>query len=145
MFKKTYYLLMLLFTMSLLGCTKDEDEILTSPTLPLQASQVMPATSSKGTGSLSAKFNKGTKILNYTVTWADLSGSHEGVRLYTGARKLNGPAVRTLATNGNMTGSLTESWTVPDSLISRLEQGLIYVSIQTAQFPNGEIRGQLEF
>lgn len=145
MLRKLIYLLLFFTTIGIIACTKDEDEILDSGSLPLQANQVMPPSGSTATGAVTVKLNKGTKIMNYTINWADLSGGHEGIKFHVGSRKVNGPIVKTVATNGSATGSITETWNVPDSLISRIEQGLLYVDIQTATFPNGELRGQVEF
>jgi|GEM_PF-2066970 hypothetical protein len=145
MLRNVFYLLLFFTTIGIIACTKDEDEILESGSLPLQASQVMPATGSNATGVVTVKLNKGTKVMNYTISWADLSGEHEGIKFHIGARKVNGPIVKTVATNGAATGSITETWNVPDSLVNRIEQGLLYIDVQTTNFPNGEIRGQIEF
>lgn len=143
--KNALYLLLFLLSVSVVSCVKDENEVLEASGLPISADQEVSASNSNATGAVSAKFNKLTKVMNYTVTWAELSGPHTGIRLYTGARNVDGEVVRTIATTGNATGSITENWNVPDHLLSKVEQGLIYVNIQTAQHPGGEIRGQIEF
>ena len=129
----------------MVSCGKDEDEILEANSLPIRGTQQVPTNNSNATGTIDAKFNKSTNVLSYTVTWSNLSGAHEGMHFHKGARGVNGSVVKNIQSSGSATGSITESWTVPDSLATSLEQNGLYVNIHSAAFPNGEIRGQVEF
>lgn len=142
---RSLYLLLFLASVSIVSCVKDENELLEANGLVISANQEVNENTSTATGSITAKFNKSTNVMNYTVTWSGLSGNHTGIKLYAGARKAVGEVVRTIATSGNPSGSLTENWNVPAEIVSKLEQGLIYVNITTTQYPDGEIRGQIEF
>jgi len=145
MFKSKIFIFLAFLSFAVVSCTKDEDEIIEASSLPMKGTQSVPTNSSSATGVISAKFNKSTGILDYTVTWSGLTGGYNGMHFHKAARNNNGPVVKNISTTGSATGSITESWTVPDSLFTRLEQGGMYINIHTEAFPDGEIRGQIEF
>ncbi|MCO6460517.1 MAG: CHRD domain-containing protein [Saprospiraceae bacterium] len=145
MSKNKVLLLFLLLSFSIISCTPDAEEILEANNLPMKGTQVVPSNNSSATGTITAKYNKATRVLDYTVTWTGLSSDLNGMRFYKGSRNTNGPAVKNIQSSGSTTGSITESWTVPDSLGTTLEQNGLYINIQTENYPNGEIRGQLDF
>ena len=74
-----------------------------------------------------------------------LTGPVVGMHFHKAARGSNGPVVKNIQSSGSATGSVTQSWTVPDSLQTTLEQGGLYVNIHTDGYPDGEVRGQVEF
>lgn len=129
----------------MISCKDDEDEILEANSLPVRGTQQVPTNNSTATGTIDAKFNKSTNVLSYTVTWNNLTGAHEGMHFHKGARGANGGVVKNIQSSGSATGSITESWTVPDSLQTTLEQNGLYINIHTDAYPGGEIRGQIEF
>ena len=145
MFKSKIFLFLALFSFAIISCTDDEDEVLEANALPVRSSQQVPVNNSTATGTIDAKFNKSTSVLTYTVSWANLTGVHQGMHFHKGARGANGPVVKNIQSSGSATGSITESWTVPDSLQTTLEQNGLYVNIHSTDYPNGEIRGQVEF
>ncbi len=75
---------------------------------------------------------------------ANISAAH----FHLGPRCQNGPIVRTIAINF-ADGSAVGVWSSSDpqpltpQLVQELKRGNIYVNIHTAQFPAGEIRGQI--
>lgn len=130
---------------AVVSCTPDEDEIIEASSLPMKGSQSVPSNNSTSTGTISAKFNKSTGVLDYTVAWNGLTGGYTGMHFHKAARNNNGPITKNISASGSATGSITESWTVPDSLFTKLEQGGLYINIHTEAYPDGEIRGQIEF
>ena len=145
MLKNKVYLFLILIALGIVSCTPDAEEVLEATNLPMKGTQVVPSNNSTATGSITAKYSKSTKVLSYTVTWSGLSSPLNGMRFYKGARNTNGPAVKNIQSSGSATGSITETWTVPDSLSTTLEQNGLYINLQTDNFPNGDIRGQLDF
>lgn len=145
MFKNKFLILFTLFSIAIVSCTPDAEEVLEANNLPMKDTQVVPSNESNGAGTITGKYSKSTKVFTYTVTWTGLSSPLNGMRFYKGARGVNGPAVKNIQSSGSAAGSITESWTVPDSLRTTLEQGGLYINIQTDNYPNGEIRGQVEF
>lgn len=145
MFKSKIFIFLGLLSIAMVSCGKDEDEILEANSLPVRGTQQIPSNNSAAIGTIDAKFNKSTNELTYTVTWSNLSGAHEGMHFHKGARGVNGSVVKNIQSSGSATGSITESWTVPDSLQTTLEQNGLYINIHTSAYPNGEIRGQIDF
>ncbi len=145
MFKTKLLIFLAFFSIAIISCTPDTEEVLEANNLPMKGTQVVPSNNSNGAGTVTGKYSKATKVFTYTVTWTGLSSPLNGMRFYKGARGVNGPAVKNIQSSGSTAGSLTESWTVPDSLRTTLEQGGLYINIQTDNYPNGEIRGQVEF
>ncbi len=145
MFKSKIFIFLGLLSIAMASCGKDDDEVLEANSLPVRGTQQVPSNNSNATGTIDAKFNKSTNVLTYTVTWNNLSGSHGGMHFHKGARGVNGGVVRLIQSSGSATGSISESWTVPDSLQTTLEQNGLYVNIHTDAYPGGEIRGQLDF
>lgn len=145
MFKNKVFIFLSLFSLAIVSCTPDEDEIIEASSLPMKGTQSVPSNNSSATGVIAAKFNKSTGVLDYTVTWNGLSGPLNGMHFHKAARNSNGPVVKNIQSSGSPTGSITESWTVPDSLHTILEQGGLYINIHTESYPDGEIRGQIEF
>ena len=145
MFKSKVFIFLSLMSFAMVSCTPDADEILEATSLPMKGTQSVPTNTSTGTGIINAKFNKSTGILDYTVTWNALTGPVVGMHFHKAARGSNGPVVKNIQSSGSATGSVTQSWTVPDSLQTTLEQGGLYVNIHTVGYPDGEVRGQVEF
>ena len=99
------------------------------------------ANTGTGTGTISGDYDSLTKALNYTITWADLSGPvtamhfHEGILGNTG-----GPEVF-------ITGPFSSPQAGSDILNATQEADLLaggwYVNVHTGDFVSGEIRGQV--
>ena len=100
----------------------------------------MPANASAATGTFVAAYNKDTKILKYTITYAGITPTawhiHKGAATATGAVVFNfGTTFSTPYVN--QTVALTTDQETD------LLAGNYYVNIHSALFAAGEIRGQL--
>ena len=108
----------------------------------LDGASESPATTSKGTGKATLKFDDATKKLTYTITYTGLSGDAV-------AAHFHGPA--DAGANGGVELPITVGpspikgeATLDDAKAADLSAGKWYVNIHTAANPMGEIRGQVE-
>ncbi len=119
------------------GATSQVDSF----TASLTGAEQTPPTASAARASGAATLNRGTRLLQATVTTSGLSGA--SVHIHEGARGINGPIVLSLmespAGSGQWSGQSVLSSTQVDTLLA----GDMYFDVHTAAFPNGEIRGQL--
>lgn len=109
-------------------------------------SQVVPAVSGDGSGTITGTYNPNTRMLNYTNTWTGLSGAPNGGGFYYGATGVNGTSVGspwtydgTATGTGTYTGSMQLTQAQADQLIA----GDWYYGYNTATNTNGEVRGQI--
>lgn len=101
-------------------------------------------TASSAIGSVAGNFNPSTKVFNYTITFAGLTGNASAGHLHFGDAKHSGPVTVPFsnipaATKGTLMGSTTLTQMQADSLLA----GRIYTNIHTAANPSGEIRANL--
>ena len=124
----------------------------------MTGAQSVPVSNSTATGTLSVKYDKRTRILEYTISWTGLPSNPTNMGIYgpapVGYPALN-PATGSLAsalvsisvsgqgTSGTISGSV-----IVDN-VKLKEQDLLnyfyYVRISTAAYPVGAIRGQIKF
>ena len=109
----------------------------------LDIAQVTPAPTGAGAGA-SGKFTATLEgsILRYTLSFKGLSGIASSAEIRTGARKVAGPIAQPLCVPCFFP---PETGVVPltAAQIAALRAGRLYVSVETAADPDGEIRGQL--
>ncbi|NLR58148.1 CHRD domain-containing protein [Chitinophaga polysaccharea] len=111
----------------------------------LTGAQETPANSSTGTGTLTGTYDPATYKLSFTLSWSKISGVPTGMHFHgPGAAGVAAPVVFAItgfpsAVTGTVSGTVTLSAGQAGDLLS----GRWYVNIHTANFPNGEIRGQL--
>ena len=140
---------LLMSAMMWTSCDKDDDDTVTS-TNSMSGSQEVPAVTTSATGSINVTYNKKSKELSYTATWANLSGPATAMHFH-------GPAVAGVSAGvligitgfpAAASGSVTGTITVPNTgviLEADLLAGKWYFNIHTAANPPGEIRGQITF
>jgi hypothetical protein len=133
-----------------MSCDDDDDNNATGKNYNItgnaNGTQVIPAISGTGTGTMTGTYNPNTRVLNYTNSWAGLSGAPTGGGFYSGASGMNGAAVGTpWAYNGSTTatGSSSGNLTLTESQEQQLLGGNMYYGYNTATNTNGEIRGQI--
>jgi hypothetical protein len=96
---------------------------------------------SAGSGQLDATFNKETNTLNWTVTYAGMTGP-------VTAGHFHGPAMAgenagvALGFKGDTASPITGSAVLTPAQMNDLMAGKWYVNLHTAANPKGEIRGQ---
>ena len=107
----------------------------------MTAAYEVPATASRGVGTIVAVVYPSTRAMTYTAEYKDLTGP-------AAAAHFHGPAapganaavvVPSVVTPATIKGGVTLT---PDQL-AQLQAGQWYYNIHTAANPGGEIRGQL--
>jgi len=154
----------LLFTVLLAtSCEKDDldpkaDYAKTA--IPMTGAQVVPASTSPGTGSLDVSYSIKNKILSYTFTWSGLRDTITGVAIHGPAPTGYASATIKQALPGFGSDLKANQATYPfqggkytgtvviDNVVLK-EQDLLnhlyYLNIRTKAGPAGEIRGQIRF
>lgn len=101
-----------------------------------------PENVGNGTGTISGDFNDVTNILNYSITWQNLTSAVTNMHFHVGE-----PGVA-----GGVDLGIPSPWSSPETgsgivlngtQVSNLLAGLWYVNVHTANFGAGEIRGQV--
>jgi hypothetical protein len=146
--------LVLLLAMTFVACDKDDDDddeqtVFTKNNLAIGGDQEVPAKTTNATGSMNVSYDKSTKVLVLSATWANLSGDPTMAHIHGTAPRGENAGVKVDLHDHVMSasGSFNHTFNVDgvslkeDSLLA----GFYYVNIHTAQNPGGEIRGQIEF
>ncbi|MFZ4619575.1 MAG: CHRD domain-containing protein [Bacteroidota bacterium] len=85
--------------------------------------------------------NQSKTSIHYDVSVSGLSGAVTSARVHVGPPGLTGPVMYTLSSSG--ADAFSGDWLIPDSLIDEFTSGNLYVNVNTAAHPTGEIRGQI--
>jgi hypothetical protein len=106
----------------------------------LKGAAEVPPTDSAGTATAQVVVDTETKKLNWTVTYAGLTGDAKAAHFHGPAGPgENAPPVIDISDKiQNGSAALT------DQQLADLQAGKWYINIHTAKFPDGEIRGQVE-
>ena len=102
----------------------------------------VPPVSGAATGSVETSYNLDTHVLQWTVTYASLSGPATGGHFHGPAMPgTNAPVV--LPFKGSLASPITGNAVLTPAQASDLLAGRWYVNLHTAANPGGEIRGQV--
>ena len=129
------------------SCDKDDDIDDQTYTISGNASgsQVNPTTTSTATGTMTGSYNARTNVLQYNVSWSNLSTTAGLVQVYGPASVgVNGSllfplTITTPGVNGSASGNITLTATQEAALVANS----IYYTVSSTTYPSGEIRGQI--
>jgi hypothetical protein len=108
----------------------------------MYGSEQVPAVRTQAWGFVRWFFNEQKTEADYTVDVKGLSGSIvAGADIHRGARGVNGPVIRKLADGGFIVTSGHMRFSTAD--LNEMAAGNWYVSLKSAEFPKGELRGQI--
>ena len=108
----------------------------------LRPANEVPPAASNATGQVNAVLTKDTNVLRWQLTYSGLSGPAT-------AGHFHGPAMAganagvAVPFTGVVTSPMSGQATLTAAQVADLLDGKWYANIHTAQFPGGEIRGQL--
>ena len=108
----------------------------------LKASSEVPPNDSKGTGTLDAAYDTTSKKLNWTITYAGLTGPATAAHFHgPAAAGANAPPAVPLA--GKLESPIKGDATLTEAQLTDLQAGRWYLNIHTAAHKDGELRGQV--
>src|SRR3954451_21848565 len=107
----------------------------------LKGSNEVPPNTSPASGTAQVTLNTDTKVVNWTVTYKDLTGSAVGAHFHGPAEsgKNAGIVVPFKTVQSPIEGTATLS----DAQVADLLAGKWYANIHTAANPGGELRGNM--
>lgn len=107
----------------------------------LKGSNEVPPNTSSGSGKAEAAFDTDTKVLTYTVTYANLTGPALGAHFHgpSEAGKNAGIALPFKSAQSPIQGTAT----LTEAQAADLLAGKWYANVHTAANPGGELRGQM--
>lgn len=134
------------------SCTNDHtpNDIVKRLALPISPDQEVPVKVSQGSGMADVYYNKVTHMLNFTLTWKNISDIPTGAHIHGPAGRGTNAGVKfdffssfPKTTSGTFSSEVLVDGTKIDE--SQLLSGMYYFNIHTSVNPGGEIRGQIEF
>jgi hypothetical protein len=109
----------------------------------LTAGAEVPPNDSAATGTLEGTLDTDSKVLKYTVTYEGLTGPATGAHFH-GPADATATAPPVVPVPEDMLASPIEGEaTLTEDQIAEVQNHMWYFNIHTAQYPDGEIRGQL--
>jgi CHRD domain len=128
----------------------------------LSGFQEVPALVTEGSGKFKAKINKSANTIDFVLRYEDLPTPPNRAHIHLEQRSNNGPIVVDLCGDtkpacppspGTVRGTITQADIKPQPqqgvttmahLITAIRGGITYANVHTAQYPGGEIRGQIK-
>lgn len=112
-------------------------------TAELTGAAEVPANDSSGTGNLEATYDTETMMLTWTVTYEGLTGDATAAHFHGPAAEGEnaGPVV---PIEGDLASPIEGSATLTEEQATQLQEGMWYFNLHTAQYPDGELRGQVK-
>jgi hypothetical protein len=122
------------------SCKKDSNDETVTFLATINGASEVPATNSTATGSATLTYNKTTKVFNIVVNYSGVNATAS--HIHKGATTESGGVI--FGFNAPLTSPINYTSPALDATQEAdLLANLYYVNIHSAQFPGGEIRGQL--
>ncbi len=110
----------------------------------LSGASEVPANASTATGSVTGTFDPVSNLITVNVTFNGLSAAATAAHIHSAAVGVNGAViVGFTGFPSAVSGTYSNSFTLTAPQATALASGGLYVNIHNANFPGGEIRGQL--
>ncbi|MEP7099397.1 MAG: CHRD domain-containing protein [Burkholderiales bacterium] len=107
----------------------------------LSSAAEVPSNASSGTGTLEASFDKASSVLKWRVVYSGLTGPATMAHFHGPA--MPGANAGVVVPFPSAASPAEGSTTLTPAQVADLMAGKWYVNVHTAQFPGGEIRGQV--
>ncbi|MBS1911089.1 MAG: CHRD domain-containing protein [Bacteroidetes bacterium] len=102
-----------------------------------------PNNGTSGSGSGYLIYDSAAHSARYIVNWSELGDNATAVEIHRGSIGTNGPRALALPLSAGSTMSVGTWMGMSDTDIAAMKQGALYITVNTASHPDGEIRGQL--
>lgn len=110
----------------------------------LSSAQEVPTNASTATGFARVFVNEAAGTLSFTVTFTGLSSNQTAAHIHAPAAiGVNVGVAINFGVVGGTSGTITGTAAITPTQLSQIRQHLGYVNVHSANFPGGEIRGQL--
>lgn len=148
--KNAFRFLPLLALFALLSACQDHDlasTVVSQNDLPLSSAQESFVNLSPAFGSANISYDKSTRKLTYLITYNNLTGNPTMGHIHASAPRGRDAGVLIPFTNlpAANSGTIIGTADIAPDQEEDLLNGLFYINLHTAQYPGGEIRGQIEF
>ena len=111
-------------------------------TAELSGAAEVPANDSPGTGTLEATYDTETMMFTWTVTYDGLTGDATAAHFH-GPAAADATAGPVVPIDGDLASPIEGSATLTEEQATQLQDGMWYFNLHTAEYPDGEIRGQV--
>ncbi len=125
------------------GATVDLGPFGNNLTAALNGAQEVPPTPSTATGSGTFTIDTAANILNFSISFAGLSGAPTDAHIHGPAPPGANANILFSLTPLGLASPITGTWNYPEANEADILAGNTYVNIHTLLFPAGEIRGQI--
>jgi len=122
------------------GTTAGQTDYLTGR---VQGAQEAPPNGSLATGSVTTLLDKFTGMVYVTGSFTGLTAIASAAHIHRANPTINGPVIIPLQITADTKGTIHEASSIAPSDRISMSAGGTYVNIHNANFPGGEIRGQL--
>jgi len=103
-----------------------------------------PVNNTTGSGYGTVTLNDAMTSFDVDLTWQGLTGPASAGHIHGPAPVgVNAPVIFPFAITPGVSGHFTGTFAINATQLGFLQTGLLYMNLHTAQFPGGEIRGQL--
>ncbi|MFT2008252.1 CHRD domain-containing protein [Pontibacter sp. 13R65] len=136
--------LLCLLVFSLSSCSDDDDDmdnLVSFQNISLTGAKEVPANTSQATGTFNGTFDKTTRIITYTITFTGLNPT--AMHFHKGDPTESGPVTIGIGSAPYTSPVTGQTPALTQEQAAELLSGRWYVNVHSAQFPAGEIRGQL--
>lgn len=111
-------------------------------TATLSGTDEVPANDSPGMGTVDGTYDTESNVFAYRIDYSGLSGEATAAHFH-GPAAPGATAPPSVPIDGTLASPIVGTATLSDSQESELLGGMWYFNVHTAQYPDGEIRGQL--
>jgi hypothetical protein len=108
----------------------------------LKGSEEVPPNDSAGTGTVAATFDTESKAFVWTIEYSGLTGDATAAHFH-GPAAAGANAGPVIPIDGALASPIKGEATLTDEQATQLQDGMWYFNVHTAQYPDGELRGQV--
>ena len=108
----------------------------------LKGSSEVPPNDSAGTGTVEATFDTESKAFVWTIDYSGLTGDATAAHFH-GPAAPDATAGPVVPIEGSLASPIKGEATLDDQQATDLQAGMWYFNVHTAQYPDGELRGQV--